>query len=170
MRVRWSREDFNRPTLRVARALLGAFLVRPRLAVRITEVEAFIGPADRACHAYGGRRTPRLEPLYAEGGTAYVYLIYGLHWMLNVSTAGAGRPEAVLIRGVEGVDGPGRVARALDVDGRLSGEDLAASKRLWIEDRGVRPRRVITGPRVGIDYAGRYWAARPWRFRDVAVL
>lgn len=163
---RLTRDFFNRPTLRVARALLGKVLVRVGgLSARVTEVEAYIGPADRACHGYGGRRTPRLESLYADGGVAYVYLIYGLHWMLNVSTAGAGRPEAVLIRGIEGFDGPGRVARALKIDGRFDGEDLCASERLWLEDRGGRAGRVVAGPRVGIDYAGRYWASRPWRFR-----
>lgn len=172
---RWSRDDFNRPTLRVARDLLGKYIVRPRgVAAMISEVEAYKGPRDRAAHSYGGRRTPRVEALYAEGGTAYVYLVYGLHWMLNFSTAGLGKPEGVLIRAVvaegKAVIGPGCVTRFLDVDGRLDHEDTITSKRLWIEDRGVRvpTSQVRTSPRVGIDFAGPYWAARPWRFRVAA--
>lgn len=168
---RWTRPDFNRPTLRVARDLLGAYIVRSRgVAAMISEVEAYKGPEDRACHAYGGRRTPRVEPLYAEGGTAYVYLVYGLHWMLNFSTAGLAKPEGVLIRAVvadgKPVVGPGRVARVLGIDGRLTHEDAVSSRRLWIEDRGLRvpSSQVLTGPRVGVDFAGPYWAARPWRF------
>ena len=168
---RWVRDDFNRPTLRVARDLLGKYIVRPRgVAAMISEVEAYKGPRDRACHSYGGCRTPRTAALYAEGGTAYVYLVYGLHWMLNFSTAGAGKPEGVLIRSVvvEGtsVTGPGRVARFLQIDGRLNREDTTTSKRLWIEDRGRRvPRgQVRGGPRIGVDFAGPYWSARPWRF------
>jgi DNA-3-methyladenine glycosylase len=172
---RWTRDDFNRPTLRVARDLLGKYIVRPRgLSGMILEVEAYKGPRDRAAHSYGGRRTPRVEALYAEGGTAYVYLVYGLHWMLNFSTAGRGMPEGVLIRAVlaegKAVTGPGCVTRRLRIDGRLDREDTTTSKRLWIEDRSVRiPRsQVRASPRVGIAFAGPYWAARPWRFRVAA--
>jgi DNA-3-methyladenine glycosylase len=173
---RLGRADFNRPTLSVARALLGKFLVRddggPRSAAMITEVEAYKGPRDRAAHTYGGRRTKRVEPLWREGGTAYVYFVYGMHWMLNVSTAGAEIPEGVLVRAVEDVEhgrhvvGPGRVARHLRIDRALDGADLTTSGELWIEDRGVRiaASRVRTGPRIGVGYAGEYWSARPWRF------
>lgn len=183
MRRRLGRSAFNRPTLRVARDLLGKFIVRNyrgrRLAAMIAEVEAYKGPADMASHAAGGRRTARVEPLYREGGTVYVYLVYGLHWLLNFSTAGSGRPEGVLIRGVlaDGasgsrlVAGPGNVTRHLKIGKALDGTDAAASRELWLEDRGVRipARSVRTGPRVGVDYAGRYWAARPWRFRIAAA-
>jgi DNA-3-methyladenine glycosylase len=140
----------------------------------ITEVEAYKGPRDRASHAFGGRRTARVEPLYGDGGTTYVYLVYGIHWLLNFSTAGAGCPEGVLIRGLlvaEGtqqrlISGPGRVSSYLRVDRRLDRIDAATSPHLWLEDRGVRvsAKRIATGPRVGIDYAGAYWAARRWRF------
>jgi DNA-3-methyladenine glycosylase len=176
---RLARADFERSTLRVARELLGKFIVHRRrgrrIAAMIAETEAYQGPKDRASHAYGGRRTPRVEPLWREGGTVYVYLVYGMHWLLNFSTAGAGKPEGVLVRGVlvdvrAGqflISGPGRVTRHLRIDKRLDGADAVTSRHLWIEDRGVRipPREVRTGPRVGVDYAGRYWAARPWRFR-----
>lgn len=175
---RLDREHFDRPTLQVARTLLGKFIVRAhrgrQLAAMITDVEAYRGPRDRASHAFGGRRTARVEPLYADGGTAYVYLVYGMHWLLNFSTAGAGNPEGVLIRGVLTADvelpklisGPGRVTAYLRVDRRLDRIDTTQSTRMWVEDRAIRvpPPRIMTGPRVGIDYAGAYWAARRWRF------
>src|SRR5262245_50595287 len=156
--VRLSRVFFNRPTLRVARDLLGKTLVRARgnrrLCGMITEVEAYKGPRDLASHAARGRRTPRVEPLYCEGGTIYVYLVYGIHWLLNFSTAGAGRPEGVLIRGVladpaderRRLDGPGRLTQYLDIDKRLDGGDATTSTELWIEDWGTRvpARSIIT--------------------------
>jgi DNA-3-methyladenine glycosylase len=170
---RLGRADFERPTLVVARALLGAFVrnARARRVGMITEVEAYKGPHDLACHARNGRRTARVEPLYGRGGTVYVYLVYGMHWLLNFSTAGPEKPEGVLVRAVlaeDGtlVDGPGRVTRHLAIDKRFDGLDAVTSTRLWLEDRGVRvpPRHLRRGPRVGIDFAGPYWAARPWRF------
>jgi DNA-3-methyladenine glycosylase len=140
----------------------------------ITEVEAYKGPKDRACHAYGGRRTPRTAPLYGDGGTVYVYLVYGMHWLLNFSTAGQDKPEGVLIRGILAdlageqklVVGPGRVTRHLRIDKKLDGMDVTDSKKIWLEDRGVHiPATCVKqGPRIGVDYAGAYWAARPWRF------
>jgi DNA-3-methyladenine glycosylase len=177
-RTQLTRASFNLPTLRVSRDLLGKFIVRRhrgrQLAAMITEVEAYKGPRDRAAHTFGGRRTARVEPLYADGGTAYVYLVYGIHWLLNFSTAGAETPEGVLIRGVLTADGarprllsgPGRVTTYLRIDRRLDHVDATRSAVMWLEDRGIRvaARRIMTGPRVGIDYAGAYWAARRWRF------
>ena len=170
------RADFNRPTLVVARELIGKFIVRSRgsrrISAMITEVEAYKGPRDRAAHTYGGRRTQRVEPLYGNGGTAYVYLVYGMHWLLNFSTAGRDIPQGVLIRavlpatGAAQVVGPGKVSQYLQIDKRLDRADVTESTQLWVEDRGVRIRamHVQRGPRVGVDYAGPYWAARPWRF------
>ena len=180
---RWSRADFERPTLRVARDLLGQFIVHQVdgvcLAAMIAETEAYKGPRDRAAHTAGGRRTRRVEPLYGAGGTAYVYFVYGMHWMLNFSSVGEGVPEGVLIRAIVAgapsqplmLSGPGRVTRHLAIDGELHGLDTTVSRVLWVEDRGVRiaARHVIKGPRVGVDYAGVYWAARPWRFRIEAA-
>ncbi|HKU69587.1 MAG TPA: DNA-3-methyladenine glycosylase [Burkholderiales bacterium] len=176
---RLGRADFDRPTLKVARDLLGKYIVRVhrgrRRAAMISEVEAYKGPADLAAHTAGGRRTARVEPLYGHGGTVYVYLCYGIHWLLNFSTAGHGKPEGVLIRGVlagpEGAEkpvvGPGNVTRHLGIDKALYGADATRSSEIWIEDRGVKipAHRVRTGPRVGVDYAGPHWAAKPWRFR-----
>jgi DNA-3-methyladenine glycosylase len=178
LRDRLDRSAFNRPTLEAARNFLGKFIVRNHqgrcISAAITEVEAYKGPRDRAAHTHGGRRTPRVEPLYGDGGTVYVYLVYGMHWLLNFSTAGHSVPEGVLIRGVfagpaaEGtlIAGPGKVCRHLAIDKSLDGTDAVLSRDLWLEDRGVRipARRIRSGPRVGVDYAGPYWAARPWRF------
>jgi DNA-3-methyladenine glycosylase len=175
---RIGRDLFNRPTLRVARDLLGKFIVRRHggreIAAMITEVEAYKGPRDRACHAYKWRRTSRVEPLYGEGGTVYVYFVYGMHWMLNFSTAGKGKPEGVLIRSIVAdangqqklVQGPGRVTKCLRIDNALDGVDATASRQIWLEDRAMRiPAKCIRkGPRVGVDFAGPYWAARVWRF------
>jgi DNA-3-methyladenine glycosylase len=176
--TRLDRDAFNRPTLQVAREFLGKFIVRSyagrRVSAMITEVEAYKGPRDRACHTYKGRRTPRVEPLYGEGGTLYVYLVYGMHWLLNFSTAGREKPEGVLIRGIltdaagesKLVLGPGRVSRYLNIDKSLDGIDATASKQIWLEDRGVRipAKSIKKGPRVGIDFAGPYWGLRLWRF------
>lgn len=155
----------------LARWLLGKFLVRRfpdgRVEARlITETEAYNGEMDQACHARAGR-TKRTAPLYAAGGIWYVYLCYGIHEMLNLVVGPQDWPAAVLIRGVEGAIGPGRVTKALQINRRLnatSAVDLAGE--LWLEDREVKvPRRLIAAtPRVGVDYAGPIWSKKHWRF------
>lgn len=176
---RLTRADFNQPTLKLAPGLIGKFIVRKAgrtvIAAMITEVEAYKGPRDLAAHSANGRRTARVEPLYGDGGTVYVYFIYGIHWMLNFATAGKDLPEGVLIRGIladpdgepKYLAGPGRVTQYLKIDKTLDGKDATVSKQIWIEDRGIRipARSIERGPRIGVDYAGEYWAARPWRFR-----
>jgi DNA-3-methyladenine glycosylase len=164
---------YARDTLIVARNLLGKYLVRklPQgvRAGRLIEVEAYVGPHDRACHAYKGR-TKRTEVLFRSPGLAYVYLIYGMYHCLNVVTERIDYPAAVLIRAVEDetglIDGPGRVCRAYGIDLTLNYHDLTMGQNLWLEDRGQRPTRAQIGsfPRIGVDYAGE-WATRPWRFR-----
>jgi DNA-3-methyladenine glycosylase len=164
---------FARPTLQVARSLLGKYLVRATAtglhAGRIIEVEAYVGPEDRACHASRGR-TKRTEVMFGPPGRAYVYMIYGMYHCLNVVTERTDYPAAVLIRAVEHAaglaDGPGRVCRFFEIDRELNTHDLTSGKLLWIEDRGLRVRRTRIGafPRIGVDYAGP-WAAKPWRFR-----
>jgi DNA-3-methyladenine glycosylase len=164
---------YARPTLLVARELLGRYLVRDtsggRREGRIIEVEAYIGPKDLACHAAKGR-TKRTETLFGPPGQCYVYLIYGMYHCLNVVTERIDYPAAVLIRAVESeaglIDGPGRLCRAFDIDLALNRHDATAGQSLWIEDRGERIRRsAITAlPRIGVEYAGK-WAEKPWRFR-----
>jgi DNA-3-methyladenine glycosylase len=164
---------FNRPTLTVARSLIGKYLVRGidgrTLAGKIIEVEAYVGTEDKACHASKGR-TQRTDVMFGPGGVAYVYLIYGMYHCLNVVTEREEFPSAVLIRAIEIdgelVDGPGRICRTLQIDRRLNRVDLTTGESLWFEDRGVLVRRADVGthPRIGVDYAGT-WAKKPWRFR-----
>jgi DNA-3-methyladenine glycosylase len=172
----------------VARDLLGKALcsrIDGRLTkVIITETEAYAGIADRASHAYGGRRTPRTEPMFAAGGIAYVYLCYGIHHLFNVVTSSAGNPHAVLVRaglpllgiddmlarrGKASVDksllaGPGSLSRALGIQTGLSGTSLSGDI-VWIEDHDIRISgdAIVAGPRVGVDYALED-AALPYRF------
>ena len=164
---------FNRPTLSVARSLIGKYLIREIdgriLAGKIVEVEAYVGSKDRACHASKGR-TQRTEVMFGPAGVAYVYLIYGMYHCLNVVTEREEFPSAVLIRAIELngelIDGPGRLCRALEVDCHLNRVDLTTGESLWFEDRGeaVGRRTVGAYPRIGVDYAGT-WAKKLWRFR-----
>jgi len=158
---------FRRDVLEVAPGLLGKILVRQfsdgsRITGRIIEVEAYRGRDDLACHASRGR-TERTEVMYGPGGYVYVYLIYGMYWMLNFVTGEQDIPQAVLIRGVESVVGPGRLSRQFDIRKDFYGESLISSDRLWVEDHPGAVK-VKAGQRIGIDYAGEYWASRPWRF------
>ncbi len=160
----------QKKTVAQARALLGKFLVRRwpdgRVDARmITEVEAYDGEHDLASHARAGR-TGRTEIMYAAGGHWYVYLCYGIHEMLNLVVGPEGWPAAVLIRGVEGFNGPGKLTKGMGLDRALNGRSAEEVSGLWIEDRGVKlPRsRVRATPRIGIDFAGPVWAAKPWRF------
>ena len=169
------RTFYDRPTLVVARELLGCWLVHDlppgRREGRIVETEAYVGPDDRASHASRGR-TSRTEVMFGRPGCAYVYLIYGMHHCLNVVTEAPGFPAAVLLRALEpghGValptNGPGRLCRALGIDRGHDGQDLVTGP-LWIERRGDPPppaERIVAGRRIGVDYAGE-WAERPWRF------
>ncbi|WHZ26830.1 MAG: DNA-3-methyladenine glycosylase II [Nitrospira sp.] len=168
-----SKSYFNRPTLTVAQSLVGKYLVREngrgRIAGKIIEVEAYVGPEDKACHASKGRTT-RTEVLFGPPGMSYVYLIYGMYHMLNVVTERMEFPAAVLIRAIEVdgelIDGPGKLCRALEIDRSLNRLDLTRGQSLWFEDRGARvsSEQVGTFPRIGVDYAG-IWAKKPWRFR-----
>ncbi len=167
------RAYFNRPTITVARSLVGKYLIRcidgREIAGKIIEVEAYVGSQDKACHASKGR-TQRTEVMYGPGGVAYVYLIYGMYHCLNVVTEREEFPSAVLIRAVEIdgelIDGPGRLCRALQIDRRLNRVDLTSGESLWFEDRRVLVKGgdVVAHPRIGVDYAGE-WAKKPWRFR-----
>ncbi len=158
---------FLREVTEVAPELLGKILVRhfddgKIQKFIITETEAYRGGDDKACHANKGK-TKRTEVMFREGGLVYVYLIYGMYWMLNFVTGKVGDSSAVLIRGVKDISGPGRVGRALQLDKSFYGENLATSERIWVEDSGLKPE-FTTAPRIGIDYAGEPWVSKPWRF------
>lgn len=160
---------FDRPADRVARELLGAWLVvrgpdgRPTRHV-VFETEAYLGAHDLACHGSRGL-TKRNATMFGPAGRWYVYLCYGIHWMLNIVTGAEGVPAAVLIRGAGPHVGPGRVTKGLGIDRSFDG--VAASRRggLWFEPSGIEvPRRLVARtPRIGVGYAGD-WAAKPLRF------
>lgn len=157
---------FQRDVLEVAPELIGKKIVRiidnRREEAIITEVEAYRGEEDLACHASRGR-TKRNEIIYQEGGRIYVYLIYGLYWMLNIVTGKSGEPQAALIRGLDVVYGPGRLSRVLQIDKSFYGESIFISPRIWLEEGIVFPE-IHTAERIGIDYAGEYWKSKKWRF------
>ena len=134
---------------------------------RISQVEAYRGEDDTACHARFGR-TKRSEVLYLAGGHAYVYLCYGIHHLFNVVTGPAEEPQAALVRGLVGVNGPGRLTKALGIEARDNRLDLRRSDRLWLEDDGCAATELVTAPRIGIAYAAPEDQARLWRFTALA--
>ena len=183
-RVKIARSFYEQNTLEVARQLLGKYLVRQHAAGttigRIVEAEAYIGPDDKACHASRGR-TPRTDVMFGQAGHAYVYLIYGFHYMLNIVTEDIGLPAAVLIRAVEPSEGialmqsrrgsqqlrrlasgPGKLCQAFGIDRTLNAADLCGDV-IYLEDRGGPAPKVVTTPRIGVEYAGK-WKHKPWRF------
>lgn len=158
----------NNDAIFVAKQLLGKTLVRKfddkqTIRSKITETEAYYGPDDLASHASKGK-TPRTKIMFDEGGYVYAYLIYGVHWLLNIVTGPQDHPEAVLIRGIEACNGPGRVGKLLEIDRSFYGEDLAESQRLWIEESDLEGA-ISSSSRIGIDYAGEFWKNKPWRFK-----
>ena len=163
-----SMEFFNRPTLEVAKELLGKFLVCKKgdntIGAMITEVEAYVGPEDKASHASRGR-TPRTEVMFGRPGFWYVYLIYGVHYCVNVVTEKEEYPAAILIRGVQGISGPGRVSKYFGIDKSFNARSASQKNGLWIEDCGVqlKPRQIRRGKRIGVEYAGA-WKDKKWRF------
>ncbi len=160
---------FNRPTLTVAKDLLGKFLVRRlkgnNCALMITEVEAYDGPDDKACHASCGK-TERNKIMFGEAGNWYVYFTYGMHWMLNIVTGLKDYPAAVLIRGTKEISGPGRITKFLKIDKKFNGKPTNKKTGLWIENRGakIKQSQITTTKRIGVDYAGK-WADKPYRFK-----
>lgn len=184
---------YARPTAEVARGLLGHFLVSDvggrRTVGRIVETEAYVGPDDPACHAFGGRRTRRTAELYGPPGTAYVYFTYGMHWCLNAVTEAEGFPAAVLVRALEPVaglatmrrrrggvpdhelcSGPAKLCQALGITGTLNGAPLQRGPLRMLRNPSLRRLAVVTTPRVGItraaDWPLRYLiAGSPWASR-----
>lgn len=182
------REFFSRPTLEVARDLLGARLVRvengEHVGGIIVESEAYRGEEDQGCHAKAGR-TPRTEVMYGPPGHAYVYFTYGMHWMLNFVCEDEGFPAAVLIRAIvptEGIeiiasrrgnqprkawtDGPAKICQALNIDKDFNGVDLCAEDGHLFVEKGVAvdEANVTNGPRVGLNNVPEPWKSIPWRF------
>jgi DNA-3-methyladenine glycosylase len=178
------RSFYEQPTVDVSKQLLGKYLVRKHpkgvTVGRIVETEAYIGPHDLACHASHGR-TPRTEVMFGLAGHAYVYFVYGVHYMLNLVTEAFNHPAAVLIRALEPIDGielmearrgtekrralcsgPGKLCQAFAIDRSLNAADLCGGI-IHIEDRGEPIPKFLARPRVGVDYAGK-WKDKPFRF------
>lgn len=161
-------EFFNRKTLRVAQELLGSMLVRKidgKISrYKINEVEAYIGPHDLACHSSRGR-TRRTEIMFGDPGTIYMYFIYGMYWMLNIVTEKKDYPAAILIRGVEGISGPGRLTKELQLNGKLNGKIANPENGLWFEksSEALHSKFIKRTPRIGVAYSGK-WAEKKYRF------
>lgn len=168
--MRLQRKFFNRPAEIVAKDLLGKKIVRfmpdgREISGVIAETEAYTGVEDKASHSYGGRRTKRNEVMYGFAGHIYIYFTYGMHWMLNFITGDKGSPEGVLIRGVDKVNGPGRVTKYFHLDKDFYGEDLTKSKRIWVEDISLKIKGsdIKKTPRIGVNYA-KEWKNKKLRF------
>lgn len=158
---------FHRDALAVAPDLVGKVVVRQFengqiLKLRITETECYRGEEDTACHASKGR-TPRTELLYGESGIIYVYLCYGIHWLMNVITGDKDSPQGVLFRACENFEGPAKLTKKLGIDKSFNGETIYSNPRIWIEGDGLSPE-IIQLPRVGINYATPEYRDIPWRF------
>ncbi len=158
---------FHKDCLDLAPDLIGKILVRrldngEEIRIRITETEAYRGTEDKACHASKGR-TPRTELLYHESGIIYVYLCYGIHWLMNIISGEKDQPQGVLFRAGENFEGPAKLTKRLEVDKSFNGESFTGNPRIWIEDDGKR-FNIKTAKRVGINYAGEEWINKPWRF------
>lgn len=165
--MRLTEEFFHRDCLELAPALLGKTLCKRNAdgsirRLRISETEAYRGEEDSACHAHKGR-TKRTEVMYGESGTLYVYLCYGIHWLLNIVSGEIGEPQAVLIRACEGAEGPGRLTKVLGVSGELNRQHILRCDDFWLEDEGLDVS-YETAARVGIGYASAADQALPWRF------
>lgn len=169
MRRVLKQEFFSRSALMVAEDLIGKFLVGlyqgREISSMITEVEAYDGFKDKASHAHRGK-TERNKVMFGKAGMWYVYFTYGMHWMLNIIVGPEDYPAAVLIRGVKNIIGPGRLTKYFKITGNLNSKKCSRKNSLWIEDRGVKIKlsQIKKTKRVGVEYAGPYWAKRKYRF------
>ena len=153
---------FHRHALEVAPDLVGKLLYYNGCALRISETEAYCGESDTACHAHKGR-TKRTEVLYADAGTVYIYLCYGMHWLMNVITGDKEDPQGVLIRACLEADGPGKLTKKLGITGSENRTSALTSQSLYFADDGFRCP-IRTDKRVGIGYASEEDQAKLWRF------
>lgn len=157
---------FGDSAINLAADLIGKIICRKTpngiIRARITETECYFGEEDTACHAHKGK-TERTKTMYEEGGITYVYLCYGIHSLLNIVTGPKDHPEAVLIRGLVGVSGPGRTTKFLQITTADNSLTLCAENGIWLEDDGLKPEYTAL-PRIGIDYASEEDRSRPWRY------
>jgi len=186
--LRLKQEFYQKDAVQAARDLLGKIIVRKydgkTITVKIVETEAYCGAEDKASHAHNNKKTKRTAPMFKEGGHAYIYLIYGMYYCLNVVTAAENNPHAVLIRGVEPLkglkyikenrqikssrskdltNGPGKLSQALKIDKSFDGCNLVENNSLYLTDGGTEDFEIESSPRVNIDYAEEY-KDKKWRF------
>ncbi|PTW01748.1 DNA-3-methyladenine glycosylase [Halanaerobium saccharolyticum] len=186
--MRLKQEFYQKDAVQAARDLLGKIIVRKYdgkiIKVKIVETEAYCGAEDKASHAHNNKKTKRTAPMFKEGGHAYIYLIYGMYYCLNVVTAAENNPHAVLIRGVEPLkglkyikenrqikssrskdltNGPGKLSQALKIDKSFDGCNLVENNSLYLTDGGTEDFEIESSPRVNIDYAEEY-KDKKWRF------
>lgn len=159
-------EFYHRPCLEVAKDLVGKVLVYQGQRLRISETEAYCGESDTACHASRGK-TKRNEVLYADAGTVYVYLCYGMHWMLNIITGDVDDPQGVLIRACVDAPGPGKLTKKLGITGSCNRLSAVTAPEIWVEDDGLSCN-IRMDKRVGIGYASQEDQDKLWRFILVA--
>ncbi len=167
MNEKLSENFFRRDCLDVAPELVGKILVHRLsdgtvLKERIAETEVYRGEEDKACHASKGK-TERTKILYGESGIIYIYLCYGIHWLMNIVTGEKDNPQCVLLRAGEIHNGPAKFTKYMQTDGSFNNRKIYGNSDIWIEDDGFRPE-IKTAVRVGIDYAGDYWKNKKWRF------
>lgn len=187
---RLNKDFYAKDAVTLAQDLIGKIVVRTtnqgEIQTKIVETEAYVGPEDKACHAYNNRRTARTEVMYKPPGYAYIYLIYGMHYCFNIVAAERGKPEAVLIRAVEPVkgldaikkerqignrpkteltNGPGKLTQALSISKELNGVSLVTSDKLFLvnHSNNLIKNKIKSAPRVNISYAEEY-VEKPWRF------
>ncbi len=169
MRKILGKDFFEKKTLDIAQNLLGKYLVRhvngKVIAEKITEVEVYVGKHDLASHSSKGK-TKRTKVMFGEAGTLYVYLVYGMYWMLNIVTEEKDYPAAVLIRSTEHFKGPGVLTRELKITGKLNNKTASRKNGLWFEDREekISLKNIKRMPRIGVAYAGPIWSKKKYRF------
>ncbi|TDP80782.1 DNA-3-methyladenine glycosylase [Halanaerobium saccharolyticum] len=186
--MRLKQEFYQKDAVQAARDLLGKIIVRKydgkTITVKIVETEAYCGAEDKASHAHNNKKTKRTAPMFKKGGHAYIYLIYGMYYCLNVVTAAENNPHAVLIRGVEPLkglkyikenrqikssrskdltNGPGKLSQALKIDKSFDGCNLVENNSLYLTDGGTEDFEIESSPRINIDYAEEY-KDKKWRF------
>jgi len=160
---------FQQKTTIVAQKLLGKYLVRKinnqEIALMITEVEAYDGTNDLACHGRFGK-TKRTEAMFMSAGHFYTYLIYGIYWMLNIVTGPKNYPAAILIRGTKQISGPGKITKYLKIDKKFDKKLVTHKSKMWVEDRKVKiiKKDILKTPRIGVDYADPIWSKKLYRF------
>lgn len=187
MNKKLTRKFYTQPTLTVAKQMLGKYLIHcpstdsgrraaKRLVGKIVETEAYVGPKDKASHAFGNKKTERNKAEWLIGGHIYIYLVYGMYWQFNISTGKADYPECVLIRALEPIspksyalnpkiaNGPGKLCRWMGLDKSFYGIDMVTSKKIYLtEGEPVKPSQIVASKRINIDYA-QEWAGKLWRF------